>query len=311
MKGEDFKRWREATRLTQQQVADRFSVSRATVQNWESSMTPQAVDMSLQIWESRLRQENPETGPVTLIYSDGPMFINPYGPRKRAAMMHQEPFPKNAGAIARVQLLWNRDGFHNAFIIEESGKPLWNVVELQRIVEGGDDNAPTLVNLLKRAAREIRENSGIFVRGVKSPTQAEIKTRTTAIEAVAGKLEKIADAGHERATKSLQEIDALFSRLLELGTRAPDSIVSGIAAIFAALELDDGKAPLTSPMHYKGFEITWPSPRIDSSKWTVNVGSDRPGLLQLIGGRIAIIDDFHSLDGAIQKAKRIIDSILS
>jgi hypothetical protein len=40
---------------------------------------PQAVDMSCEIWEHRLKQENPNLGPVTLVYSDGPMFVNPYG----------------------------------------------------------------------------------------------------------------------------------------------------------------------------------------------------------------------------------------
>src|SRR3974390_321176 len=95
MEAKNFKAWRERMALTQQQVADKFDVARATIQNWEIGATqiPRAVDMSCEIWEARLRQENPNLGPVTLIYSDGPMFVSPYGPRARPAMMQQEPYP--------------------------------------------------------------------------------------------------------------------------------------------------------------------------------------------------------------------------
>jgi DNA-binding XRE family transcriptional regulator len=307
MLGSKFKAWREATKLTQQQVADKFDVSRATVQNWENSVTSDAVDMSLQIWETRLRQENPETGPVTVIYSDGPMFVNPYGPRSRVAMLHQEPFPKNVSAIARVQMLWNRESFHNPFIIEESGKPLWNVVELQRIVEGGDKGAPALVNLLSRIAKSVQEDSAIFARGPKALTPSEFRARQAAIEAQGKKLEKIAASGHEVAAKSAKQIEEVFSNLLQLGTRAPDLLVSNVWDAFSVMEMEQVKAPLKSPLNYRGYEITWPMPRIDGSRWTVNVASERRDLFLRIGGRTLVIDDFHSLEGAIQKAKRIID----
>src|SRR6266446_10389463 len=107
MDAKELKSWRERVGLTQQQFAERLRVTRTTVQNWESGMTsiPQAVDTSCEIWEHRLQQENPNLGPVTLIYSDGPMFVNPYGPRRRLAMMQQEPYPTNTAAIARVQQL--------------------------------------------------------------------------------------------------------------------------------------------------------------------------------------------------------------
>src|SRR5580700_472130 len=140
MNAQELKTWRDQVGLTQQQFANRLGVTRTTIQNWESAATPipQAVDTSCEIWEKRLKQENPDLGPVTLVYSDGPMFVNPYGPRRRPAMMQQEPYPTNAAALARVQQLWAREDFHNAFVIEESGEPLWNIVELGRAV-GGDD----------------------------------------------------------------------------------------------------------------------------------------------------------------------------
>ncbi len=55
---------------------------------------------------------------MTLIYTDNPMFINPYGPRRPLAMMKQEPYPTNQAAWARVRALWGRDDVHNPFILK-------------------------------------------------------------------------------------------------------------------------------------------------------------------------------------------------
>src|SRR5665213_865742 len=92
MEANEFKTWRQHFNLTQHDVARKLGVSRTTVQNWESGATPitPAVEMSCEIWEQRLRQEDPDFGPVTLIYADGPMFVDPYGPRQPRAMMQQE-----------------------------------------------------------------------------------------------------------------------------------------------------------------------------------------------------------------------------
>src|ERR1700704_1690153 len=128
MDANQFRAWRETFNLTQEDVAQKFQVSRTTVQNWETGANPitRAVEMGCEIWSPRLKQEDPDLGPVTLIYADGPMFVDPYGPRRRLAIMQQEPYPTNTAALARVQQLWGRDDFHNAFIIEKAGKPLWN-----------------------------------------------------------------------------------------------------------------------------------------------------------------------------------------
>ena len=91
------------------------------------------------------------------------MFVDPYGTCRQLAMMQQEPVT-NTAALARVQQLWGREDFHNASIIEKSGKPLWNVVELGRVVDGEDTGAPTLVNLIRGIAQSVRANSAIFAR---------------------------------------------------------------------------------------------------------------------------------------------------
>jgi DNA-binding XRE family transcriptional regulator len=144
MTASDFREWRERVGLTQAEAGAKLGVTRGTIQNWESEATPipPVVATSCQIWEDRLHQIRPDVGPVTLIYSDGPMFINPYGPRRPLAMMKQEPHPTNAAALARVRELWDQEGFYNPFIIEESGKHLWNATELARVVKGTDSDAP-------------------------------------------------------------------------------------------------------------------------------------------------------------------------
>lgn len=144
MKASDFRDWRQRVGLTQAEAGAKLGVTRGTIQNWESEATaiPPVVETGCWIWEDRLRQIRPDLGPVTLIYADGPMFINPYGPRRPLAMMKQEPYPTNAAALTRVRELWGRDDFHNPFILEESGKHLWNAVELARVANGGDSDAP-------------------------------------------------------------------------------------------------------------------------------------------------------------------------
>jgi hypothetical protein len=85
------------------------------------------------------------------------MFIDPYGPRRPLAMMMQEPYPTNAAAFARVRALWRRDDFHNPFILEESGKLLWNSAQLARVFSGDDSDAAPLwrkVTIAKAAHQE-------------------------------------------------------------------------------------------------------------------------------------------------------------
>jgi hypothetical protein len=319
MQGHEFKSWRENLGLTQQQLAEKLKVTRTTIQNWESGATqiPQAVDMSCEVWEARLKQENPDMGPVTLVYSDGPMFVNPYGPRRRLAMMQQEPYPTNTYALARVQQLWGRDNFHNPFIIVESGKPLWNVVELARVVDGSDTGAPTLLNLLTVIAKDIRDNSAQFVRGAKTPTPSEKQERQRAIESQADELERIAAGGLRSVIHHQRQVEAVFSRLLALGTKAPDSLVSNVHQALVVFEQGpppDETAPRLEQggyvIDYKGFEITYPRVRIDSSGWTVNLCSNNPHLFNKIGGRVVIIKDHVSIESAIAKAKARVDALI-
>lgn len=144
MKASDFRDWRKRVGLTQSEAGAKLGVSRGTVQNWETEVNaiPSIVETGCRIWEEQLRRTRPDLGPVTLVYADAPMFIDPYGPRGRIAMMKQEPYPTNAAALARVKELWGREDFHNPFILEKSGQHLWNITQLSRAVRGQDENAP-------------------------------------------------------------------------------------------------------------------------------------------------------------------------
>jgi Helix-turn-helix domain len=315
----EFRTWRDRVGLTQQEVADKLGVSRTTIQNWECAATrvPQAVQISCEIWEERLKQEDSNRGPLTLVYSDGPMFVDPYGPRRRPAMMQQEPYPTNAAALARVQQLWGREDFHNPFVIEESRKPLWNAVELERVVRGDDDGAPTLPNLIRRIAKIVRANSSNFVRtGPKSPTASEMRDHQKAIEAEADELDRIAASSIEGVLRDRTLIETIFHRLLALGTQAPDLLVHNVAQAFVVFEREQkpvrSEAQLRQEgyvIDYKGYEITYPAIRMFGNMWTVNLCSNNPHLLNKLGGRNIVINDYKSLESAIAEAKRYVDDL--
>ena len=225
MDAQELKTWRERNGLTQQQFADKLGITRTTIQNWESAATPipQAGRNELRDLGEALQAREPRSGTGdALCINDGPMFVNPYGPRRRPAMMQQEPYPTNTAALARVQELWAREDFHNAFILEESGEPLWNIVELGRVVGGNDTGAPTLGNLLRRIATHVRANSAIFARGPKWLDPAEVEERQRAIEGQADELERIAASGLQAIIRDRLLIEAVFAKLITLGTMASD-----------------------------------------------------------------------------------------
>jgi DNA-binding XRE family transcriptional regulator len=143
MTADEFKSWRQRVGLTQAAAAAKFGVTRVTIQNWESrdAPIPGPAAAACDIFEMRLNQENPDYGPVTLVYSNGPMFIDPYGPRS-IPLLQQELYPTNLGALVRVFELWGTETFHNPMVLQKSGEVLWNVVQLQRMAGGGDFDAP-------------------------------------------------------------------------------------------------------------------------------------------------------------------------
>ncbi len=238
MTGAEFKERRECLLLTQAVVAERLNVSSATVRNWEAETTaiPAAVEMLWAVWEHRFQQESPHFGPVTLIYTDGPMFIDPQGPRRPLAMMKQEPFNTNAGALARVCALSGRDEFNSPLIIKPSGDLLWNAIQLANVVDGSDEGAPTIPVMLRGIANYLRAYSTRYVRGPRLPSPSEVEVRRREIEEEADKLDKLAAADTHAATDS-RSAEAIFDKLYLLGMVPPGDLINGVHHAYAAREL--------------------------------------------------------------------------
>ena len=58
---------------------------------------------------------------------------------------------------------------------------------------------------------------------------------------------------------------------------------------------------------YEGFIISYPRIRIDTSGFTVNLASNDRHLQFKLRPEDTVHKDFHSLEGAIEKAKRCVD----
>ena len=229
MTKEEFKIWRQRFGLTQDEAAEKFGVSRNTVQNWEAGLTalPGTLEMACEVWTDRLKKEIADLGPVTLIYADGPMFIDPYGPR-RIAQIKQESFPTNAAALARVKRLWGEPGFDGPFVIEEDRRPLWNRVELMRVVDGNDKGAPTVRNTITKVVKYVMANSHIYVRGKEIASAAKAAERKAAIESIGKKMEKLA-ARADSDSIEYDAFEALLRQLHELSFFPTNRLVSDVA----------------------------------------------------------------------------------
>ncbi len=239
MNGNDFRRWRTGFGISQQELADKMGVTRTTIQNWEA----QAGELStiaanaVKIWDRRLRQEEPLRGPVTLIYADGPMMLPSHGPQ-RIAMMQQESHLSNAAVLCRVQVLASHPRFFNPFVIEGERHDLWNMMELQRAIDGSDEEAPTLRNVLRKLAAGIRNDAPNFVRsGPALPTETEKKKRERELIALAVQLERIA-GGHLRDILAESgTVESILAQTRALGIRPNDTLVSAVAQAFHAARM--------------------------------------------------------------------------
>ena len=214
-------------------------------------------------------------------------------------------------ALARVQALWGSAGFENPLIIEKDGSSLWNIVELGRVVDGSDPGAPTLINILRKTAQAVREHSHIFVRsGARVLTPAEMKQRQEEIEAQADALDEIANAGLEAAIEADERIEAVFQRLRDLGTRAPDDLVSAVAHAVEIFRKTRGPR-IEGPnyiLDYKGFQISWPRVPISAHAIPVEVTAETMSLFGRIDRRQFPIMASNVKDG-VQQAKAYIDTI--
>ena len=195
MNGSDFRRWRTSYGLSQQELGDKMGVTH-DIQNWEAQVGELSTIAAngVKIWDRRLRQEEPLRGPVTLIYADGPMMLSSQGPQ-RVAMMQQKSHLSNAAVLCRVQLLASHPRFFNPFVLEGERHDLEHD-GASTSIDGSDEQAPTLRNLLRKLGIGIRIDAPNFVRsGPAMPTAQEQQKRERELIALAVQLERIAD-GH-------------------------------------------------------------------------------------------------------------------
>ncbi len=239
MNGKQLRDQRVSFGLTQEEVGDRLAVTAATVRIWESEpeAIPVQAEMLWSAWQHRFEQECLGFGPVTLIFTDGPMFINPHGPQRPVAVMQREPFPSNVMALARACALWGRPGFESPLIMKSDGGLLWNLPQLQRVVDGDDVTAPTVPTMLRAVVKHVLAYSTRYVRtGPRYPTPDEVEAQRRRIEAEATKLAALADADTRTSTDSLPS-ELVFDQMRKLGLSPPDAEVSGIAAAYVARRL--------------------------------------------------------------------------
>jgi DNA-binding transcriptional regulator YiaG len=238
--GTEFAKWRERTGLTQGAAATRLGVTRTTIQNWESGATgvPTVVNTACQLWERRLKQENPRFGPVTLVYTDGPMFVSPYGRRGPLAMMQQEALPTNAAALGRVLELWGEPSFNSPLIMEETHDILWNAVELRRVAHGEDAGAPTparwRASVIREVAEYLRKTSIRFpVRnGARPATPAEADAWRARAQALIAELDHLADEAAEGAVPR-QEVEQVLAAARAHTLCPTQALASAVAQAFA------------------------------------------------------------------------------
>jgi DNA-binding XRE family transcriptional regulator len=227
----ELRQWRERFGLTQTELAKRFGVTRNTIQNYESGATtvPSTMKQACAVWEDQFKKETADLGPVTLCYADGPMWVDAYRPRNRTPFLHQEPFATNSAALARVKMIWDNSDVHGPFIMERSGNPLWNHVELARVVDGSDNNAPTVRNTIRRLAEYILENSAVFVRNERMPTVEEVQAKSAEIRATGEALLQLAIESETRHVSYEGEFEVLLKRLHALGSYPTNRQVSDVA----------------------------------------------------------------------------------
>ena len=130
MKPEAFRAWRTKLGYTQAEAAEKFKVSRVTIANWETGATriPGMVEQMCSVLEMRWKMRD-EFGPVTLVYGNGALFVDPYKPIPPFQPLQREPFKTNQEAISKACQI--TEGCQSLNIVDESNVVLWNVVQLR------------------------------------------------------------------------------------------------------------------------------------------------------------------------------------
>jgi transcriptional regulator with XRE-family HTH domain len=126
----ELREWRKTLGLTQLEAADKLGVRRTTFQNWEHGNFPIPPSTKL-VCDSLTRRwkQRPEFGPVTLIYTDRPVWPGPEC-RDETRVLQCEFHDNNEGALARARLVASASALHNPAILGLDGEVIWGAQEL-------------------------------------------------------------------------------------------------------------------------------------------------------------------------------------
>jgi transcriptional regulator with XRE-family HTH domain len=122
--GEELKAWRIALGYTQEEAANQLGFTRATIQNWERSITRVPVSVELASRQIRRRSKlRLDFGPVILIYSRGPLWL---------AQDSEDPLTfcrKCADARTALELINELKGgseVFNLMLVDETNRVIWS-----------------------------------------------------------------------------------------------------------------------------------------------------------------------------------------
>jgi len=138
-----FKKWRRQLRYTQVVAGEKLGLTRGAIQYWESEHgpVPRAVELACQEL-LRLSKQQPDFGPVTLLYSDAPIGDD------GSIMLQSERHPNNESALRSAAVLKRTNILLTAVILEEDGNAVWSGPDLLRELDarkntaGVDERAP-------------------------------------------------------------------------------------------------------------------------------------------------------------------------
>lgn len=129
MNGLELRKWRELLGYTQQDAADEFGVTRATIQNWEYGITPVPVAVHLASRHLTLRwKQRAEFGPVTLVYTSA--TLPPPNGVDRLPSLACKRYPDNNAAFRNILELRNDTSLFNLFIIDDDNSVIWSGPQL-------------------------------------------------------------------------------------------------------------------------------------------------------------------------------------
>nr|WP_298690167.1 DUF1870 family protein [uncultured Dongia sp.] len=163
----ELKAWRSELEMTQAEAAKWFGIARGTYINWENGSTPIPPSAATICSVAHKRRKMRDLfGPVTLVYTDAPMWQSAYG-ANRIPMMQNELYPSTHEAIHRARILSHGGQAHGLLIMDEAGDVTWNAVELNREFHMRSEQYPRIPVVTASEAKRLGRRNRILEATVK------------------------------------------------------------------------------------------------------------------------------------------------